>query len=147
MRPIIADILQGKIIGTSPPARIWVCRGSRPDRDPQVRIANGLYREVIPRELTRSTELGLTPQAVWYMGPDRRLGFPGLLAAFQQYFRENSEVWMGGDKYRKAGAQLLMQTFLQRLVNGDGRIDARICARSGRVDLCVRWPLDQTRGP
>ncbi len=31
--------------------------------------------------------------------------------------------------------------FLQRLVNGGGFIDREYAVGSGRIDLCIRWPL------
>jgi hypothetical protein len=68
--------------------------------------------------------------------------FPKLLTAFQQYFRENSKAGMGSGTYRASGAQLLMQTFLHRIINGGGRIGREHALGRGRVDLCVQWPLD-----
>lgn len=34
------------------------------------RIANAIYREIIPRELTWTTQSGLTQQSAWYIRPD-----------------------------------------------------------------------------
>ncbi|HPY60836.1 MAG: hypothetical protein BWY45_03118 [Euryarchaeota archaeon ADurb.Bin294] len=45
-----------------------------------------------------------------------------LLQEFQQFFREHSEIWLERFSYREAGPQLLLQAFLQRIVNGGGRI-------------------------
>jgi hypothetical protein len=52
-------------------------------------IANPIYREVIPRELTSIAQLNLESQqqTAWYVRPDGRLDLPKLLAAFQQCFR------------------------------------------------------------
>ena len=46
-----------------------------------------------------------------------------LLAAFQTFFREHPEHWVERFDYRKAGPQLLLQAFLQRIVNGGGPIE------------------------
>ena len=46
-----------------------------------------------------------------------------LLVAFQAFYREHSEHWLGRFDYREAGPQLLLQAFLQRVVNGGGRIE------------------------
>lgn len=88
MRHIIGDILQGKIADTNYPTDDldYVTDLGLIVTQPQIRIANRIYQEVIPRELMRSTLLALNQQAAWYMGPDRRLDFPKLLTAFQQYF-------------------------------------------------------------
>ena len=34
------------------------------------RIANGIYQEIIPRELTWSTQTGLIQEPQWYKRPD-----------------------------------------------------------------------------
>jgi hypothetical protein len=83
-------------------------------------IANPIYREIIPRELSFITQLNLesTIQPAWYMAPDGRLDMNKLLTAFQEFFREHSEHWVERFDYREAGFQLLLQAFLQRIVNG-----------------------------
>jgi hypothetical protein len=42
--------------------------------------------------------------------------------------------------YKEAGPQLLMQAFLQRIVNGGGRIEREYGLGRGRTDLLVIWP-------
>lgn len=41
-------------------------------------------------------------------------------------------------------AQLLLQPFLLRLVNGGGRVDREVASGRGRTDLYIEWPI---RGP
>ena len=65
---------------------------------------------------------------------------PKLLAAFQQFFREHSEHWVERFDYKEAGPQLLMQAFLQRIVNGGGRIEREYGLGRKRTDLLVLWP-------
>lgn len=62
--------------------------------DKPVRIANPIYREVIPRQLTASTEEMTVQETVWYVAPDARLDMAKLLTAFQQFFQEHSEHWV-----------------------------------------------------
>jgi hypothetical protein len=103
-------------------------------------IANPIYREVVPRELTYITQMNEAAQrTAWYIDPDGRLNLPKLLAAFQQFFRENSEIWLERFDYREAGPQLLMQAFLQRIINGGGRVDREYGLGRRRTDLCVVW--------
>ncbi|TSE26337.1 hypothetical protein Tsedi_00635 [Tepidimonas sediminis] len=114
---------------------------------PQWRIANRIYREVIPRELTYTTQTRITHEQAWYVRPsDRRLDMDKLLAAFQQFFRENAEAWIERFQYREAGPQLLLQAFLQRIVNGGGRISREYGLGRRRTDLFLEWPLDEAQG-
>jgi hypothetical protein len=62
-----------------------------------------------------------------------------LLAAFQQFFREHSESWVERFDYKEAGPQLLLQAFLQRIINGGGRIEREYGLGRGRTDLLVLW--------
>lgn len=105
-------------------------------------IANAIYREVIPRELTFITQLNLesTYQPAWYIHPDGRLDMHQLLVAFQQFFREHSESWGKRFDYTEAAPQLLLQAFLQRIVNGGGRVEREYGLGRKRTDLLAIWP-------
>ena len=71
-----------------------------------------------------------------------------LLGAFQAFFREHSEHWLGRFDYAEAGPQLLLQSFLQRVVNSGGRIEREYGLGRGRTDLLVLWPRGGERaGP
>jgi hypothetical protein len=65
------------------------------------------------------------------------LNLPKLLTQFQQFFREHSEGWIGRFDYKEAGPQLLLQAYLQRIVNGGGRIEREYGLGLGRTDLYV----------
>jgi hypothetical protein len=113
---------------------------------PQVRIANRIYREVIPRELTWVTQTRITHEQAWYLTPERRLDIPKLLEAFQQFFREHSDAWIDGFSFKEAGPQLLLQAFLQRIVNGGGRINREYGLGRKRTDIFIEWPVDEEKG-
>ncbi len=104
-------------------------------------IANAIYREVIPRELTFITQLNFESlfQGAWYIDAGGRLAMDRLLAAFQQFFREHSESWVERFDYKEAGPQLLLQAFLQRIVNGGGRVEREYGLGRKRTDLLVIW--------
>ena len=110
------------------------------------RIANGIYREIIPRELTWSTQTGLVQQPQWYQNADGSINMEKLLLDFQQFFRENSDAWIGKFDYAEAGPQLLLQCFLQRIVNGGGYIDREYGLGRKRTDLLIRKPLTDGYG-
>ncbi|GAK53742.1 hypothetical protein U14_05016 [Candidatus Moduliflexus flocculans] len=108
----------------------------------QLRIANPIYQEVIPRVLTYTTQLTISQEPAWYLAADGRLDMEKLLAAFQQFFREHSEHWVERFEYKEAGPQLLLQAFLQRIINGGGRIEREYGLGRRRTDLLVIWPHD-----
>ena len=111
-----------------------------------LRIANGIYREIIPRELTWSTQQTLVQQPQWYQNEDGSLNMEKLLLDFQQFFRQNADSWIGKFDYAEAGPQLLLQAFLQRVVNGGGYIDREYGLGRRRTDLLIRKPLTDGYG-
>ncbi|GAB6163624.1 hypothetical protein JCM12298_27840 [Desulfothermus naphthae] len=116
------------------------------DREEGPRISNGIYREIIPREITYmlQTELESQFKPLWYVNPDGSLDMVKLMRAFQEFFREHSESWLERFKYKEAGPQLLMQAFLQRIVNSGGRIEREYGLGRRRTDLLLIWPIGTT---
>ena len=112
------------------------------DKISGLQIANLIYREVIPRELAFLVQLDFESlyRSAWYIAPNGRLDMDKLLEAFQQFFRENSEVWIQRFReYHEAGPHLLLQAFLQRVVYTGGRIEREYALGSERTDLLVTW--------
>jgi hypothetical protein len=109
-------------------------------RNGEISIANRIYQEVIPRELSWNIQTGIIQQAAWYLLPDGLLDMNKLLCAFQQFFRENSEHWVERFNYKEAGPQLLLQAFLQRIINGGGRVEREYGLGRMRTDLLIIWP-------
>ncbi len=107
------------------------------DKGPQ--IANPIYAEIIPRELTISQQANLEARydQAWYVQADGSLDTEKLIAAFQDFFREHSEAWLERFAYKEAGPQLLMQAFLQRVVNSGGRVEREFGLGRMRTDLLV----------
>ncbi len=107
-------------------------------------IANAIYREIIPRELGFITQLNFESmiQPTWYIASNGRLDMDKLLTAFQQFFREHSEQWVERFDYKEAGPQLLLQAFLQRIINSGGRVEREYGLGRKRTDLLVVWPYN-----
>ena len=104
------------------------------------RIANPIYAEVVPRHLNYAVQMGLPQRMAWYVDADGGLDVTGLIAAFQTFFREHSEHWVQRfEQYHEAGPQLLLQAYLQRIVNGGGRLEREYALGRGRVDLLILW--------
>ncbi len=112
-----------------------------------VGIANPIYREVIPRALIYTTqEMSIHHDPAWYVDADGALRVGRLLAAFQVFFREHSEHWVERFQYKEAGPQLLLQAFLQRIVNSGGRIEREYGLGRRRTDLLLVWPVGGDAG-
>ena len=112
-----------------------------PDSPP--RMANPIYREVVPRELGYVLQSSLDIEVAWYVDDDGRLDMTKLLSAFGTFFGEHAEHWLGHlGPYREAAPQLILQSYLQRVVNGGGRIEREYGLGRGRTDLLVLWPRE-----
>ena len=148
VRRVIEPLLSGRLETEServPPDDLQYVRDLglvRPDAP--VRIANPIYTEVIPRDLTWTTQEMIPHDPTWFVS-DGDLRVDALLEAFQGFFREHSEHWVQRFDYREAGPQLLLQAFLQRVVNAGGRIEREYGLGRMRTDLLILWPRAGTR--
>ena len=103
-------------------------------------IANPIYREVIPRELTFVAQQFFSQNSAWYVTPAGKLDFAKMMDAFVTYYREHGEVWLSKRAhYVEVSHQLLLMAWLQRIVNGGGRIEREYAAGSGRIDLMIEF--------
>ena len=102
--------------------------------------ANPIYSETIGRYMTRMTQdviLIKRPENPWVR--ENGLDMAGLMAAFQQFWRENADANAVPFKYREAYPHLVLQAFLQRVINGGGQIIREMALGSGRLDLGVKF--------
>ena len=111
------------------------------DRNGALSIANPIYQEIIPRELSWSAQTGMALNPSWYIDMNGRLNLYDLLTAFVQFFREHSGSWLDIAQYKEAGPQILLQAFLQRIINGGGQITREYGLGMGRTDLFILWHL------
>jgi hypothetical protein len=101
--------------------------------------SNPIYREVIPRALTFLAQTSLAEQTAWYVRDDGLLDVPKLMEAWQGFWREDGHVAAEGFNYREAGPHLMLMAFLQRIVNGGGRIEREYALGKDALDLLVLW--------
>ena len=107
------------------------------------RIANPIYAEVVPRELGYVLQDSLDQQTAWYVDDAGVVDLRKLLTAFATFYGEHAEHWLRRfDDYREAAPQLILQAYLQRIVNGGGRIEREYGLGRGRTDLMVLWPRE-----
>ena len=110
--------------------------------DAPLRMANPIYAEVVPRELGFALQETLDENPAWYVDGDGRLDMAKLLAAFAVFYGEHADHWLGRFDYPEAAPQLILQAYLQRIVNGGGRIEREYGLGRKRTDLLVMWPRD-----
>ena len=106
-------------------------------------IANPIYREVLARQITFGPQ-AMIPEIDWrWEKSDGSLDMDALLKEFQKFWRENSEYWETKTDYTEAFPHLLLMAFLQRVLNGGGRIEREYAAGRGRMDLFVEYKAGQ----
>jgi hypothetical protein len=103
--------------------------------------ANPIYSEVIARTLTYNMQEKLmedshTYQISRYM-QSGRLNMDLLMRDFQQFWRENSDIWLTKFDYEEAAPHLILMAFLQRVINGGGQVIREMGAGTGRLDICL----------
>jgi hypothetical protein len=122
----------------------------RDDRG-KVEIANPIYADVIVRTLNWDTQQEIEERGYPYDMPrylkDGLVDMDCLLRDFQAFWRENSAIWRERYEYKEAAPHLVLQAFLQRVINGGGQIYREMAAETRRVDLCVaygghRYPIE-----
>jgi len=106
-------------------------------------VANPIYREVVPRVLTAAMQEQLAQQTAWYVRPDGTLDAPKLLGAWQEFWRKDGHLAAEGFSYKESGPHLMLMAFLQRVVNGGGRIEREYALGKGALDLLVRWRVGE----
>ncbi|MCL2102319.1 MAG: ATP-binding protein [Fibromonadales bacterium] len=110
--------------------------------------ANPIYAELIVRALNYSVQEAIKERYREYEAPfylkSGKIDINALLKDFQNFWRENSEIWIERYKtnfyqYDEAAPHLVIQAFLQRVVNGGGDISREMALGKMRSDICVEW--------
>ena len=101
--------------------------------------ANSIYAEVLPRTLTSTAMIGVTGDRIHpsWKGADGKLNPLQFLTNFFDFWREHGEPMMRTVPYHEVAPTLVLMTYLQRVINGAGRIEREYAAGSGRLDLLV----------
>ena len=105
----------------------------------ELQIANPIYREVIPRALTWTQQISMHQPTEWYVRADGALDLPKLMTAWQAFWRKDGHLAAEGFGYREAGPHLMLMAFLQRVVNGGGRVEREYGLGRGALDLMIFW--------
>ncbi len=102
-------------------------------------IANPIYREVLPRALTWVKQHSIHQKTEWYLSPDGKLDLPKIMAAWQIFWREDGHLSANGFTYQESGPHLMLMAFLQRIINGGGRVEREYGLGRGALDLMITW--------
>jgi len=113
-----------------------------------VEPANQIYAEIIIRLLSYSLQENLKLERPDDNLPkyvvNGKIDINTLLREFQGFWRENSEIWTKRYKehlyqYDEAAPHLVIQAFLQRVINGGGQIIREMALGTKRADICIEW--------
>ena len=110
--------------------------------------ANKIYGEVIIRTLSYNTKFQLYGQIPnEWIDHVENIEVTGLLKGFQQLWRENTDIWIQIYNYKEVAPHVILQAFLQRIINGRGIILREYAAGRERIDLCViyqnnKYPIE-----
>ncbi len=104
-------------------------------------ISNGIYKEVLPRELTYPIQQSfLSMFDPDWINNDKSINTEKLMTMFIQFWRENSETWSANIAgYVEAAPHIIFQAFLQRVANGQGFIEREYGLGMKRADLYLKW--------
>jgi hypothetical protein len=114
-----------------------------------LRISNRIYQEIIPRVLTEGTQAYFYTvyKPDWISG-DGSLDMSTLLTMFKDFWNQNREIWgTTTEGYLEAAPQLLLQAFLQRVVNGGGFVQREYAIGRRRSDLMIKWRYEHEGKP
>jgi len=119
------------------------------DLNGKVEPANPIYAEVIIRTITCTAQEAIKNSKPNSDLPkyviDGKIDINYLLKDFQSFWRENSEIiWdelyeEGFREYKEASPHLVLQAFLQRVINGGGHISREMALGKKRADICIEW--------
>ena len=143
VRKIIEPLIMG---GNQPIDRLsddyqYVCDLGLITKSEKVMPSNPIYGEVIARYLSFNyqndfgMEETLNPSSRYLH--DNQIDMDKLMRDFQQFWRENSDIWRTKYQYQEAAPHLILMAFLQRIVNGGGQIFREMAAGTGRTDICI----------
>ncbi|MBK5939236.1 AAA-like domain-containing protein [Halochromatium roseum] len=108
-------------------------------QDGGLRVANPIYRELLPRMLAFTPQASLPQIAPTWLKADGRLDPKQLLDAFLAFWRQHGEPLLNSAPYHEIAPHLVLMAFLHRVINGGGTLEREYAIGSGRMDLCLRY--------
>jgi hypothetical protein len=146
VRSVIEPMIQGENLASMAPddLRFVLDLGlARENAEGAFEVANPIYREIIARQLTATLRASLPKITPTWLDAGGRLDADKLLDAFVAFWLRHGEALLGSSPYNEAAPHLVLMAFLQRVVNGGGRIEREYAIGSRRLDLCVEFQGDK----
>jgi hypothetical protein len=104
-----------------------------------IAIANPIYREVIPREISYVEQVSLPQNPLWYVLHNGKLDIEKVLNQFVVFYKENGEMITKRQLYTESAHHLSFMAWLQRLVNGGGIVRREYALGLKFIDLLVEF--------
>ena len=105
--------------------------------------SNPIYGELIARTLSFEAQqkfvLERPNTTITCYIKDGKMDMDYLMQDFQQFWRENSDIWIEKFQYKEAAPHLILQAFLQRVINGGGEVIREMATGTGFIDLCLLY--------
>ena len=146
VRAVIEPMIQGETLAPVAPddLRFVIDLGLvREGPEGGLEVANPIYREIVARQLTVTVRASLPRLAPTWLDAGGRVDFAKLLDAFVDFWLRHGEALLGSSPYNEAAPHLVLMAFLQRVVNGGGRVEREYAIGSKRLDLCVEHRGDR----
>lgn len=142
VRAVIAPMLIGQELGDVPSddlqflIDLGLCQMSSQGG---LVIANPIYREILPRILSRTPQASLPPISPSWLTKAGSLDPEHLLHAFLSFWRQHGQPLLRSAPYQEIAPHLVLMAFLHRVVNGGGTLEREYAIGSDRMDLCLRY--------
>jgi hypothetical protein len=102
-------------------------------------IANPIYREVLIRTLNYGQQLAIPAPEFRWQKADGDLDMETLFDEFQDFWRENGDLWEEKADYTEVFPHLLLMAFFQRVLNGGARLTREAAVGRERIDMLIEW--------
>lgn len=139
--PIISAVVTGEAMPTVSEDDFQYVRELglvRYDDSGQLRLANPIYADAMPRALAAVIQMGMPAPGPAWLDETGRLDPVRLLTGFLLFWREYGYRMLQAAPYKEIAAQLVLLTYLHRVANGGGSVMPEFSVLSGRIDLCLR---------
>ena len=142
VRRIIEPMLNGDHFGELPSDdRRYVVELGLLERGPggALEVANPIYAQIIPRELTEGIEDSMGAIRPTWLTPDGQLNLTKLRESFLKFWRQHGAPLLKAAPYAEVAPHLVLMAFLHRVANGGGRVEREYAIGSGRLDLLLDY--------